>query len=136
MDKIDKDMDELNLKDLEHIPIPEGLEKRLSEKIDEWEQAEKKPHFFSFNKPLRYVSVAASIALVLGLGYILLQQKVSINLAEQDTYRDPAIAKREAERALNLLASNLNRGMEQMKKAKDISDKTEHTLNKQLKSWK
>ena len=30
-------MDELNLKTLEQIPIPEGLEERLSAKIDEWE---------------------------------------------------------------------------------------------------
>ena len=34
-------MDELNLKTLEQIPIPEGLEERLSAKIDEWEQEEK-----------------------------------------------------------------------------------------------
>ena len=36
-------MDELNLKTLEQIPIPEGLEERLSAKIDEWEREEKKP---------------------------------------------------------------------------------------------
>ena len=34
-------MDELNLKTLEQIPIPEGLEERLSAKIDEWEKEEK-----------------------------------------------------------------------------------------------
>ena len=36
-------MDELNLKTLEQIPIPEGLEERLSAKIDEWE-AHPQPH--------------------------------------------------------------------------------------------
>ena len=35
-------MDELNWKELEQIPIPEGLEERLSAKIDEWEKREKK----------------------------------------------------------------------------------------------
>lgn len=34
-------MDELNDKALEQIPIPEGLEERLSAKIDEWEQEER-----------------------------------------------------------------------------------------------
>ena len=34
-------MDELNLKALEQIPIPEGLEERLSAKIDQWEHDEK-----------------------------------------------------------------------------------------------
>ena len=29
---------QLNFKALEQIPIPEGLEERLSAKIDEWEQ--------------------------------------------------------------------------------------------------
>ena len=35
-------MDELNLKTLEQIPIPEGLEQRLSAKIDQWEREEQK----------------------------------------------------------------------------------------------
>ncbi len=34
-------MDDLNLETLERIPIPEGLEERLSAKIDEWEQEER-----------------------------------------------------------------------------------------------
>ena len=35
-------MDELNFEELERIPIPEGLEERLSAKIDEWEKEEQK----------------------------------------------------------------------------------------------
>ena len=31
-------MEGLNWKELEQIPIPEGLEERLSAKIDEWEK--------------------------------------------------------------------------------------------------
>ena len=33
-------MDKLNWKELEQIPIPEGLEERLEKKIDEWEKSE------------------------------------------------------------------------------------------------
>jgi len=154
---------QLNYEALERIPIPEGLETRLSAKIDEWEQEEKgrnneshpslledgrvvteldsvKPqkaqHRVLLPRALRYTAVAASFALVFGVGYHLLSDDSIINLAEQDTYQDPKLAQQEAERALNLLAYNLNKGMGHLEKAKALSDKTENTLNKQLKVLK
>ena len=129
-------MDELNLKTLEQIPIPEGLEERLSAKIDEWEKEEKQQeakHRSLFPKALRYTAAAASVVLVVGVGIHLLSQDKYMDLAEQDTYQDPMQAKMEAERALNLLAINLNKGMGHLEKAKALSDKTEQTLNEQLK---
>jgi len=132
-------MDELDYKALEQIPIPEGLEARLSAKIDEWEQEEKQQkaqHRVLLPKALRYTAIAASFALVFGVGYHLLSEDSIMNLAEQDTYQDPALAQQEAERALNLLAYNLNKGMGHLEKAKALSDKTEKTLNKQLKILK
>ena len=125
---------QLNWKELEQIPIPEGLEERLEAKIDEWERAEeqKTAKRLMFPKPMRYAAIAACIALVFGVGYYFLSQKDPVNLAEQDTYQDPVVAQREAEKALNLLAYNLNKGMGQLEKAKAISDRTETTLNKQL----
>ena len=140
-------MDELNWKELEQIPIPEGLEERLSAKIDEWASEEQgardkkiaqTPTILSPLAPrplhlIRYSAIAACVALVFGVGYYFLQQKEEpVNLAEQDTYHDPAIAQQEAEKALNLLAYNLNKGLGQMEKAKAISDRAEMTLNKQL----
>ena len=130
-------MDELNRKALEQIPIPKGLEERLSAKIDEWEQEEQKArHRYLMPKALRYAAVAASIALVFGVGYHVLNQDKYVSLAEQDTYQDPVLAQQEAERALTLLAINLNKGMGQLEKAKVLSDKAENTLNKQLNAWK
>ena len=131
-------MDELNLKTLEQIPIPEGLEERLSAKIDEWEQEETKQKAQRrrlLPSALCYMAVAASVALVLGVGLHLMRQDEA-NLAEQDTYQDPMLAQQEAERALNLLAYNLNKGMGHLEKAKALSDKTEKSLNKQLKVLK
>ena len=130
-------MDKLNWKELEQIPIPEGLEERLEAKIDEWEEREKvkvqsEESKYLFPSYLKVSAIAACIALVFGVGYYFLSQKDPVNLAEQDTYQDPAVAQREAEKALNLLAYNLNKGMGQMEKAKAISDRTETTLNKQL----
>jgi hypothetical protein len=130
-------MDELNLKALEQIPIPEGLEERLSAKIDQWEHDEKQAkRRIRLPRAIRYVSVAASIALVFGVGFHLLRPDDQTNLAEQDTYQDPVKAQQEAERALTLLAINLNKGMGQLEKAKALSDKTEKQLNEQLKHLK
>ena len=133
-------MDELNLEALEKIPIPEGLEERLSKKIDEWEQAEKKEKAAVRRLPLpnilRYAAAAACVVLVFGVGYHILSQDKYTNLAEQDTYQDPVVAQQEAERALMLLAANLNKGMGQLEKAKALSDKAENTLNEQLKVLK
>lgn len=127
-------MDELNLEELERIPIPEGLEERLSAKIDEWEtsalsQREGERKRISFRpRILQYAAVAACIAIVFGWGY----QKFEQNPAEQDTYQDPVLAKQEAERALTLLAMNLNKGMEHLEKVNTINKKAEKTLNEQL----
>ena len=140
-------MDELNYEALERIPIPEGLEERLSAKIDEWDQEETKQKTQRRRLPsaLRYMAVAASVALVLGVGLHLMRQDEELPssregqgwaLAEQDTYQDPLLAQQEAERALNLLAYNLNKGMGHLEKAKALSDKTEKSLNKQLKVLK
>ena len=77
-------MDELNLKALEQIPIPEGLEERLSAKIDEWEREElqqkapKAQRRSLLPRALRYTAVAASVALVFGVGYHLLSQVVTV----------------------------------------------------------
>lgn len=124
-------MDEQNLKALEQIPIPEGLEGRLSARIDEWERKEKKRTNL-LPIALRYAAVAASIVLVFGVGFHLLNQGNNTNLAEQDTYQNPVQAKEEAVRALNLLATNLNKGMRHLEKVKALGDKTEQSLHKHL----
>ena len=137
-------MDELNLKTLEQIPIPEGLEERLSAKIDEWETQPTTPSIpprgEASNTPLRrswrWVAAAACFALVFGVGYHLINQEENTNLAEQDTYQDPVKAQQEAERALNMLAMNLNKGMGHLEKAKTLSEKTEQSFYEKLKVMK
>ena len=138
-------MDELNLKTLEQIPIPEGLEERLSAKIDEWGAQQPLPQplpregsskNFPLGRLVRYVAAAACFALVVGVGYHLMNQEENTNLAEQDTYQDPVKAQQEAERALNMLAMNLNKGMGHLEKAKALSDKTEQSFYEKLKVMK
>ena len=143
-------MDELNLKTLEQIPIPEGLEERLSAKIDEW-GAHPQPLpkggetvASPIRRGIRYVAAAACFALVFGVGYHYLQREElpssregqGVGLAEQDTYQDPVKAQQEAERALNMLAMNLNKGMGHLEKAKALSEKTEQSFYEKLNVMK
>ena len=137
-------MDELNLKTLEQIPIPEGLEERLSAQIDEWEPQPTTPSIpprgEASHTPLRRRwrggAAAACFALVFGVGYHLMNQEENTNLAEQDTYQDPVKAQQEAERALNMLAMNLNKGMGHLEKAKTLSEKTEQSFYEKIKVMK
>ena len=149
-------MDELNLKTLEQIPIPEGLEERLSAKIDEWGSQQPRPQPLpregsSKSLPsgrlegvVRWVAAAACLALVFGVGFHFLQREElpssregqGVGLAEQDTYQDPVKAQQEAERALNMLAMNLNKGMGHLERAKALSEKTEQSFYEKLKVMK
>ena len=105
-------MDELNIKELERIPIPEGLEERLSAKIDEWDLSSRHTSFSPPRGSRRGAFLlAASFILVCGIGlYLALSPS---NKGSIDTYDDPEIACMEAQKALQLLATNLNKGMAQ-----------------------
>ncbi len=129
----ERNINDISLKELEQAPIPEGLEARLSAKIDEWEQAERKPRRASIHKPSHYAAAAAvAILFIVGCHFLRSADDASAAPTSQDTFHDPLLTRQEAERSLNLLATNLNKGMEMLERAQAISDRTEHTLNKQL----
>ena len=129
-----KDINKLNIEELEQIPIPEGLEERLSAKIDEWDAASrhKLPSLEGAGRgSWRGFALAASFILVCGIGlYFAL---APTNKGTIDTYDDPQLACLEAQNALQLLATNLNKGMAQYKAANAKSRQAEEILNKQLK---
>ena len=124
-------INELNIKELEQIPIPEGLEERLSAKIDEWDAASRTVAIHPKHNARKYVALAASFILVCGIGlYFAL---APTNKGTIDTYDDPNIACMEAQNALQLLANNLNKGMSQYEAVNAKSRQAEEILNKQLK---
>lgn len=125
-------MEELNWKELEKIPVPDGVEERLLAKIDEWDEVEqkKKRSRLEIRKVVRYVSVAASLLLVAGVGWYALQEDEPENIALQDTYQDPEVAYAEAEKALGLLAFNLSRGMEHLEKSYLLNEKENNESDK------
>ncbi len=124
-------MDKIDWNELERIPIPEGLEERLSNCIDEWAEQEK-PRMVSVW--MRRVAVAACLAIVFGLGGYYYERSVSEseNIALQDTFDNPEQAGKEVAKALNLLAYNLDRGVRQLERINAVTGSSEPAVNKVL----
>lgn len=137
----------LNLKRTGEAEVPEGLEERLSMKIDLWAEEEKASSALGANttvpsviflarfRPYRNIAVAACISLIIGIGSVigLLGKR---NNAHKDTFDNPELARIEAEKALYLLAYNMEKGTKHLKQAKDIAVHTETSLNNTLKHLK
>ena len=138
----------LNLKRTGETEVPEGLEERLSMKIDLWAEEEKRVNsaleskavvptvsFLARFRPYRNIAVAACISLIIGIGSVIgLLGKG--NNAHKDTFDNPELARIEAEKALYLLAYNMEKGTKHLKQAKDIAAHTETSLNNTLKQLK
>ena len=138
----------LNLKRTGEAEVPEGLEERLSMKIDLWAEEEKRAKsalganttvlsvsFLARFRPYRNIAVAACISLIIGIGSVIgLLGKG--NNAHKDTFDNPELARIEAEKALYLLAYNMEKGTKHLKLAKDIAAHTETSLNNTLKQLK
>lgn len=84
-----------------------------------------KPFWYSWMK------YAAVLLMAAGLGYSIFsyqnkrQSDVSGEMAFTDTYSDPKVAYQQTQRALQILAKNLNTGKEQMEKLSYFHDATE-----------
>ncbi len=112
-------MDEMNWKDLEQIPVPEGLEQRICARIDAWEAEERARKRSSMHRG-RWAAAAACLVIAFGVG---LQIK-AIN------------ARRETEKAITQLAYNLSKGVQKLEEARAVSEKAEHTWEKILNQEK
>lgn len=133
--------EDFNIDELNNIPIPEGLEQRLLDKIDQWEmeetlnaekQGESKHREIPFvltNK--RIISIAASFLLLLGLGWYSFSRQNMVP-TPKDTYSDPMLAQKEAERAFQLLANNLNKGYSQLEAVNEMNKRIEQNINDKL----
>lgn len=133
-------MEEIDFKELDNIPIPEGLEERLTDSIDKWEKAEHK-HTQRLRRTA--VAIAASVLMVAGIGIYFYadtlsdkedsdtQAIASSDSGTTDTYSDPKVAYREAEKAIDLLAYNLNRGIRQYEEATDKCRRIQESMGKQ-----
>lgn len=63
-------------------------------------------------KPLKWVSVAATIVILLGIGTATYLNEDVATTSDLGTYNDPEKAFRETQRALDLLSTHVNTGVE------------------------
>ena len=103
--------------------IPEGLESRLSRKIDQWDTGERR------TLRLQWIgSIAASLLILLSVGLYLYKPYP----APQDTCATPEEAYVQAQKALIMLSSSLNKGIEKVESVQEATGKIQENVNEQL----
>lgn len=105
--------------------VPLGLEHRLSRQIDQWNSIEKRSEKRARTAVMRWtIGIAAGIALIVGIAIPTLREPDAVKYAEeQETYNDPEMAQREAEKALAKFSDCINKGFYIMDKTTNKSVK-------------
>ena len=118
-------------------PLPEvpiDLEGKLNHWIDEWELREKqtiKEKKHSRMLRLQWIgSVAASLLILFSIGMYM--YKPAMPSTHQDTCATPEEAYAEAQRALLMLSSTINKGVEQIAVVETTNEKVQEIVNQQL----
>lgn len=111
--------------------LPAGLEERLSKSIDRWETADPRHPRLKADKPaLRrmkwYTGIAAALLIAAGAGLYALKTADP----PRDTFDNPQLAYAEAQRALQLFATTLNKGESQLSKAENQTLRLREQLDK------
>ena len=117
---------------MNEVPIPEGLEERLSKAIDTWETQEQRTLKIQRGTRIRHLqwigSIAASILIVISFGWYLYEPIP----ARKDTCATPEEAYVEAQKALAQFSLALNKGMKQMGTLQETTERVEKNIQKQL----
>lgn len=136
----------LQLSKAHPIEVPVGLELKLNDLIDTLAENEsvsiapqKVKKLSTQQLWLRIGGVAASVAILFSIGlYIGSEERVGTpseltqELQLKDSFEDPTEAYKEAEKALLLVSSNLNKGVNQISVISDHIDKTNTILDKNV----
>ncbi len=98
---------------LQATDVPEGLEERLSQSIDRWGKKHR-------TLRLQWIgSIAASLLLLFGAGWYLQEPP------RKDTCATPEEAYAEAQKALVMFSTALNKGMKQMDALHETTERVE-----------
>lgn len=99
---------------LQTTDVPEGLEERLSQSIDRWGKKHR-------TLRLQWIgSIAASLLLLFGAGWYLQD-----DTPRKDTCATPEEAYAEAQKALVMFSTALNKGMKQMDALHETTERME-----------
>lgn len=104
----------------DEIPVPAGLEDRLSKLIDQ--KYEEEPHFIHRNRARRnwrwVMGVAATVLLLFGIGWgVVRMEEKPVPPTPLDTFTDPQDAYRVLQATLADVSRNWQAGLKQMQEA-------------------
>lgn len=116
--------------DMEHIPA--GLADKLNRMIDE--KADEEQRFFHRNKTKRnwywVGGIAATLLLLIGIGYGTVYKKDMCQPTPQDTFSNPEDAYKALQATLIEVSTNLNKGIEQVEATRlDITKVNQEVKN-------
>ncbi len=112
------------------IPLPQGLEARLSAQIDRWDEEARRPQARRLRlspAARRWIGIAASLLVIAGTGVFCLRES-----HPRDTFDSPELAYAETQRALQLFANALQKGQDGIEKAGSTAQEVHEALEKCL----
>lgn len=124
-----KDIENMSLEQLEavsmdeSIAVPEGFTARLKENMDAAVTVglltENESGSQSSRKVVRYVAVAASVAIMAGAGFGIAQRQSQ----PKDTFDDPYLAYAEIEKAFAMMSETINAGLAMAEESEETVDR-------------
>lgn len=112
---------------LQASDVPEGLRERLEQSVDQWELQERRTLKKHRSVRLQWIGgIAASFLLLFGAGWYLQDSP------RKDTCATPEEAYAEAQRALVMFSTALNKGMKQMDVIQETTERIERDFYEQL----
>lgn len=119
--------------DMEHIPA--GLADKLNRMIDE--KADEEQRFFHRNKTKRnwywVGGIAATLLLLIGIGYGTIYKKDMCQPTPQDTFSNPEDAYKALQATLIEVSTNLNKGIEQVEATRLDITKVNQEIKNEIK---
>lgn len=119
--------------DMENIPA--GLADKLNRMIDE--KADEEQRFFHRNKTKRnwywVGGIAATLLLLIGIGYGTVYQKDMCQPTPQDTFSNPEDAYKALQATLIEVSTNLNKGIEQVEATRQDVTKVNQEIKNEIK---
>lgn len=118
----------------EEMETPEGMESKLSSLIDKWDTHERRTlKVKKHTRTLRLqwiASIAASLLILFSVG-IYLYKPYTVS-TPQDTCATPEEAYAQAQKALIMLSTSLNKGIEKVESVQEATEKIQENVNEQL----
>lgn len=118
----------------EETETPEGMESKLSSLIDKWDTHERRTlKVKKHTRTLRLqwmANIAAGLLILFSVG-IYLYKPYTVS-TPQDTCATPEEAYAQAQKALIMLSTGLNKGIEKIESVQEATEKIQENVNEQL----